>query len=590
MRSRRSAPLSLALVAVVLAVAACSGGGSSAGSAARQSGSAAPSVPASPTGPPTEPSTPAASGSPAPATTPLAWKGCRDGFQCATLTVPLDYANPGGATVSLRLIRLKAGRPSTRIGSLLVNPGGPGVSAVDFLRSFADGSAPEELRRRFDLVAFDPRGTTGSTPVRCLDTAALDAFFHVDPDPDSPGEITALDRSNRAFAAGCQKRSGRVLAHVSTDVAARDMDSVRAALGEAKLTYLGYSYGTSLGAAYLDRFPTKVRAMVLDGALDPRLSWDQVLTGQGKGFEQAFQSFLAWCDRNAAQCRFRKETQGSLAEAYDRIAAQVEQEPLPTGKDRKVGPAELSYGAGQALYSTSYWPFLGSALADAAKDDGASLLTLSDLYLERDANGYDNTIEANFAVNCVDRPWPKDLASYQRLADQLGKTAPRFGPAIAWSGSACAVWPVPSTGKPHVVRAASAPPVVVIGTTRDPATPYAWAVGLADQLDKGVLITFDGDGHTAYRRGAPVCITEPVTAYSGQREGSARRRAAEPASGRGWQGGRMPDRPAHRPSVRRKIAVATWRPSKEGRLYAADGRGCARRSWPTAPSLSDLQE
>jgi len=427
--------------------------------------------------------------------------------------VPLDYAAPTGPTVSLRLVRRPASRPSTRIGSLLINPGGPGVSAVDFLRSFAGSSAPEELRRRFDLVAFDPRGTTGSTPVHCLDTSGLDAFFHVDPDPDSAQEVRLLDKANRDFAAGCQQRSGRVLPHVSTEVAARDMDSLRAALREPRLTYLGYSYGTSLGAAYLTLFPTRVRAMVLDGALDPRLSWDQVLAGQGKGFEQAFRSFLAWCDRTAESCRFRKESEGDLATAYDRIAAQVEQEPLPASKGRTVGPGELSYGTGQALYSTSYWPFLGGALADAADGDGAAVLTLSDLYLERDAGGYDNTIEANFAVNCLDRPWPKDLANYQRLADSLAKSAPRFGPAIAWSGAACSVWPVPPTGSPRTVRATGAPTVVVIGTTRDPATPYAWSVGLADQLDKGVLVSFDGDGHTAYRRGAPTCVTEPVTAY-----------------------------------------------------------------------------
>ncbi len=443
----------------------------------------------------------------------IGWKACRDGFQCATLSVPLDYAKPAGAAVSLRLVRLPASRPSTRVGSLVVNPGGPGVSAVDFLRSFGPSSAPVELRRQFDLVAFDPRGTTGSTPVHCLGTSALDAFFHVDPGPDSAQEVQALDKANRDFAAGCQQRSGRVLPHVSTEVAARDMDSLRAALGEPKLTYLGYSYGTALGATYLDLFPARVRAMVLDGAIDPRLTWDQVLTGQGKGFEQAFRSFLSWCDRTPESCRFRTETQGDLAAAYDRIAAQVEQEPLPTGKGRTVGPAELSYGAGQALYSTSYWPFLGDALADAAGGKGGTLLTLSDLYLERDGAGYDNTIEANFAVNCLDRPWPKDLASYQRLADSLAESAPRFGPAIAWSGSACAVWPVPPTGTPHAIRATGAPAVVVIGTTRDPATPYAWAVGLADQLDKGVLVTFDGDGHTAYRRGAVACITDPVTAY-----------------------------------------------------------------------------
>ena len=502
----------LTVLVPLLLVAACSGSGGPVLSASRApSPSASPSAGSAAATPTPSPATSSSAAAPVPP--PIAWKACSGGFQCARLAVPLDYAAPQAGAVSLALIRVRASSPARRIGSLLVNPGGPGVSAVDFLRSFANGSVPTELRARFDLVAFDPRGTTGSTPVHCLGTSDLDRFFHVDPDPDSTQEVRALDAANRSFVAGCQERSGKVLPHVSTEVAARDMDSVRAALREPRLTYLGYSYGTSLGAAYLDLFPTKVRAMVLDGALDPRLSWDQVLTGQGNGFEQAFRSFLRWCDRTPKSCRFRAETQGDLTAAYERIAARVETDPLPGSGARTVGPGELSYGAGQALYSTSYWPYLGSALADAAKGQGASLLTLSDLYLERTSAGYDNTIEANYAVNCVDRPWPRDLASYQRLADQLAKTAPHFGAAIGWSGSGCAVWPVPATGVPHAVRAPGAPPVVVIGTTRDPATPYAWAQGLAEQLDKGVLMTFDGDGHTAYRRGAVACLAQPVTAY-----------------------------------------------------------------------------
>ncbi len=503
----------LTLLAPLLLVAACSGSAGPVVSASRPPSVAAPSTGATASSPAPSGPTASASAVPVPVPPPIAWKACSAGFQCARLTVPRDYAAPEAGQVSLALIRIRASSPSRRIGSLLVNPGGPGVSAVDFLRSFAGGSAPTALRARFDLVAFDPRGTTGSTPVSCLGTSELDRYFHIDPEPDSSAEVRALDAANRTFVAGCQKRSGTVLPHVSTQVAARDMDSVRAALREPRLTYLGYSYGTSLGAAYLDLFPTKVRAMVLDGALDPRLSWDQVLTGQGNGFEQAFRSFLTWCDRTPKSCRFRAETQGDLTAAYERIAAKVETDPLPGSGARTVGPGELSYGAGQALYSTSYWPYLGGALADAANGQGASLLTLSDLYLERTSSGYDNTIEANYAVNCVDRPWPRDLASYQRLADQLAKTAPHFGPAIGWSGSGCAVWPVPATGQPHAVRATGAPPVVVIGTTRDPATPYAWAQGLAEQLDKGVLMTFDGDGHTAYRRGAVACLAEPVTAY-----------------------------------------------------------------------------
>lgn len=444
---------------------------------------------------------------------PLAWDGCRDGFQCSNLTVPLDYANPAAGSVTLRLIRIRASRPAQRVGSLVVNPGGPGVSAVDFLRGFAKGSAPASVRQRFDLVAFDPRGTTGSSPVHCATTAEFDRFVHVDPDPDNAQEIDALVAANRSFDAGCQRRSGRILPHMSTAVAARDMESLRAALREPKLTYLGYSYGTSLGAAYLDQFPTHVRAMVLDGALDPRSTWEQLLAGQARGFDQALGSFLSWCDKHRSQCEFREAVSGDLGAAFDALRDRVEGEPLPGDGKRDVGPGEFSYGTGQALYSTSYWEFLGTALADAQQGDGGLILQLSDIYLDRTERGYANTIDANNAVNCIDKPFPKDTAAYQQLAEKTKAYAPRFGPAIAWSGSTCALWPVPATGTPHAVSGTGSPPIVVIGTTRDPATPYIWAQGLAEQLDNGILLTHVGDGHTAYRAGAPACIVNPVNAY-----------------------------------------------------------------------------
>ena len=443
---------------------------------------------------------------------PLIWAACQAGFQCSSISVPLDYTAPAKGTVRLRVMRMRASGPGPRIGSLLVNPGGPGVSATDFLRGFAGSSTTAKLRPRFDLVAFDPRGTTGSAPVHCLDTAQLDRFFHVDPAPDSPQEIVALDNQSKLLAAGCQRRSARILPHLSTVDAARDMDSVRAALRQGKLTYLGYSYGTALGAAYLDEFPTHVRAMVLDGALDPRSSWDQIAIGQAKGFDLALRSFLAWCNRNPSNCAFRKAVPGDLGAAYDRIAATLEKHSVPGIGSRVVGPAELSFGAGQALYSNASWPDLGLALADLSHGDGNIMLQLSDFYLERTDKGYDNTIEANYAVNCVDRPYPKDNAAYQRVADSLGSSAPRLGPAVAWGSQACARWPVPATGRPHAVSGTGSPPIVVIGTTRDPATPYVWAVGLAKQLEHGILLTFRGDGHTAFGR-SNACIADPVNTY-----------------------------------------------------------------------------
>ena len=508
----RRHPLPVAAACIVLLGTAC------AGSSTPEAASPEPSPAASSSAAPSPEASPSATagGSPTVTVPPppaLAWDGCRDGFQCTDLSVPLDYADPAAGRVSLRLIRIRASRPAQRVGSLLVNPGGPGVSAVDFLRGFAKGSVPAVIRQRFDLVAFDPRGTTGSEPVHCATTAEFDRFVHVDPDPDDAAEVNALVEANRSFDNGCLKRSARILPHVSTVDAARDMDSVRAALREPKLTYLGYSYGTSLGAAYLDQFPTHVRAMVLDGALDPRSTWDQLLAGQARGFDQALGSFLSWCDKHRSTCEFRQQVSGDLGAAFDALRARVEQRALPGEGSRTVGPGEFSYGTGQALYSTSYWEYLGTALADANKGDGNLLLQLSDIYLDRTDKGYANTIDANNAVNCIDKPWPKGTAPYQQLAEKTKAYAPRFGPSIAWSGSTCAQWPVEATGRPHAVTGTGSPPIVVIGTTRDPATPYVWAQGLAGQLEHGVLLTHVGDGHTAYRAGAPSCIVNPVNTY-----------------------------------------------------------------------------
>jgi pimeloyl-ACP methyl ester carboxylesterase len=466
-------------------------------------------------GPSIAAATPSASPSPTPEPEPvpvaLAWQPCEDGFECAVLPVPLDRAQPAQGTVDLAVTRRSAGDPAQRIGSLVVNPGGPGSSAVDYLQR-AWSSVPERVRARFDLVAFDPRGVGRSAQVDCVSTAEMDALVALDPDPDDPGELAALEDGSRRFAQGCQERSGRVLPHVSTEQAARDLDLLRASLGDAGLTYLGYSYGTSLGAEFLRLFPTRARAMVLDGALDPSLSWDELLGGQAVGFDAALQAFLDDCERT--RCAYRRAVEGDLGAAFDALAARVDGAPLPADGERRLGPGEFSLGVGAGLYSRSTgWPAIAEGLVAAERGDGGPLLALSDLYLDRTQDGYAGTSEANLAVNCTDRPWPRDSAPYLALAERVRATAPRFGPAIALSGLSCAVWPVDAVREPAPVRADGAPPVVVIGTTRDPATPYAWSQALAGQLDSAVLLSVEGDGHTAYRAGAPQCLLDPVAAY-----------------------------------------------------------------------------
>ncbi|MCW2665405.1 MAG: hypothetical protein JWN57_367 [Frankiales bacterium] len=493
-----------ALLMAVALLAACAGGGDDAPDR-RPDRAAATSPPASASPPAVAP---AASPRSQP---PLSFQNCGGGFACATMPVPLTDADPSKGTVDLAVVRKPARRTAARIGSLVVNPGGPGASAVDYLRAAYEG-LPDAVLDRFDLVAFDPRGVGRSAPVRCASTGELDRYFALDPTPDDAEELKAFQQGNADFAAGCAERSGPVLAYLSTRDAAGDMDRLRQALGEKKLTYLGYSYGTSIGAAYLDRWPTRVRAMVLDGAIDPALRWDQFLEGQSRGFDVALRAFLANCQQRS--CAFRQTVRGDLGQAFDALAARIDRDPLPGRGSRRVGPGEFTLAVGSALYSREYgWPVLAEALAAAQRGEGAALLELSDGYLERGDRGYANLIEALTAVSCLDRPWPKDLSAYQALARKVARDSPRFGPAIALSSVACASWPVPPAGTPRRVTAPGAPPVLVIGTTRDPATPYSWSVALAGQLETGVLLTYDGDGHTVYRAGAPSCVTSRVDAY-----------------------------------------------------------------------------
>jgi pimeloyl-ACP methyl ester carboxylesterase len=480
-RSRR---LPAVLAALALTATACAGGGP----------------------------TPAAPSGPAPGAAPVSWTSCETGapgFECARLTVPLDEADPTAGDLELLLTRLPATDAQRRVGSLVVNPGGPGSSAVGFLQAAAT-LLPEPLRERFDLVAFDPRGVGGSAPVRCATTAELDRYVALDPVPDDASELAALTTAAADLAAGCQQRSGRLLPHVSTAVAARDLERVREAVGDDRLSYLGYSYGTELGAAYLEQFPDRVRVMVLDGAVDPALAWDERLAAQAVGFERALADFAAECAR--FDCPVEAADRGVLG-AVDRLAEQVEQQPLPGDGERTVGPGELSVALLSSLYRAEDWPLLAEGLADAQDGDGGLLLALSDRYLERGPDGYSGTSEANLAVSCLDRPWPRDPSAYVALADRLRDQAPRFGPLVALSALPCASWPAAPVASPAPASAPGAPPVVVLGTTRDPATPYAWAVALAEQLPGAVLLTHDGDGHTVYFESAPACLRRPVDAY-----------------------------------------------------------------------------
>jgi len=518
------------LVAAALASASCSGGqaatprvlGTPAATPSARGSVSAPALSGSPAASPTA-ATPATSAASPTAPTPVAappspppysapaarWTACNGSFECGKLTVPVDYAQPGGATLQLALIRLRATDRAHRIGSLVVNPGGPGGSGVDYVRDGSDVFSPA-LRARFDLVGFDPRGVGASRGIRCESDRALDEFFHDDPVPVSPAVRRIYDEDSRAFAAACNRSSSALLAHVGTVEVARDLDVLRAALGDAKLSYFGYSYGTYLGATYAELFPTRLRAAVLDGAVDPSLDLVGFVQGQAKAFEAALNRWFAWCTA-ANGCDLAPKGGRTSQQRFDAIAAAVRAKPLSVGGGRTLGPGEFSYGVGYAMYARSLWPSLGSALAAAEKGDAGQLEDLSDSYTDRDPSGhYSDSTDANYAVNCLDHAGPRTEQGWYDAAEAVAAAAPRLGPAIVYNTLPCAYWPVPA--RPALpIDAAGAPPIVVVGTTHDPATPYPWAQSLARQLRSGVLVTRDGDGHTAYGPGS--CVVAPIDRY-----------------------------------------------------------------------------
>jgi pimeloyl-ACP methyl ester carboxylesterase len=439
------------------------------------------------------------------------WAQCRGGFVCARLDVPLDYSDPGGKTIAISVNRLPVKSASGRIGALVVNPGGPGGSGLDYARA---GSAivSESVLERFDLVGFDPRGVGESTPVKCLDEEETDRYIAADGSPDTPAEERRLADLSKQFGERCVERSGDLIGHVSTVEAARDLDILRAVLGDERLNFLGKSYGTYLGATYAELFPDRVGRLVLDGALDPKLTSAALNKGQALGFERALTAFVDDCITRSG-CPLPGGRARALA-AVDALLERIDRRSLPAQQDRPLTQGQAMLGLAYGLYDEGFWPALRQALDQATQGDGSTLQVLADAYAHRDSSGryQGNAFAALYAVNCLDRAEESRLAVVRATAHRLEKAAPVFGDYLVWSSLPCGLWPVPSTSKPHAVQAEGAPPILVVGTTRDPATPYAWAVSLAKQLAAGRLLTYVGDGHTAYSRGSR-CIDAAVNGF-----------------------------------------------------------------------------
>lgn len=447
------------------------------------------------------------------------WGGCEGvnsagrGAQCTWLEVPVDYANPGGGTTRLRVIKVPASEKSQ--GALLVNPGGPGGSAVDYA-NMADWIVTGQIRRSFDIVGFDPRGVGYSEPIVCLDAAQTDEMLGSDPTPNDDAEYQAMVASAKDFGQACQSKYPELLPHVSTVDAARDMDVLRSVLGQEKLTYLGKSYGTFLGATYAGLFPQRVGRLVLDGAIAPDLTNDQMNLGQAVGFETATRAYVQNCVQDG-QCPLGSDVDAGMSKLRDMLA-KLDTNPLPITGDvrvKKLTEGWATLGLARAMYDESAWGGLTDALRSAESGDGTQLFELAGEYADRRSDGSygGNIMQVISAVNCLDRgAQPQDYAAMQALGQEFAQKAPTWGPFLVYGSVTCAEWPVPATGQPEKISADGADPIVVIGTTRDPATPYEWAQQLAAQLSSGTLITYDGDGHTAYMR-SNACVDNAVDAY-----------------------------------------------------------------------------
>ncbi|HZQ75716.1 MAG TPA: alpha/beta hydrolase [Acidimicrobiia bacterium] len=510
----------IVLAAVVLAGAACSSGpgrrtaaagGQAAPPATAATSTTAPSAPPSTAAPST--TAPTTASPPVPSPGGLHWAACGS-LQCAGLPVPVDYANPTGPTLTLALARKPARTPAARIGSLLINPGGPGDSGVDDLPGELR-SLTATLQNRFDIVSWDPRGVERSAPVHCSDPKAgagtsrggsAGSAPPLDPAPTTAAGQKALADAYRAYGQACLQWSGDLLRHVGTDATVEDLERIRVALGDDKLTFIGHSAGTLLGAVYADRYPQHVRAVVLDGPIDPSLTLDQMTLAQAVGFESALRSFFAWCD-GTATCPWRPPDPDRTA-AFTDLMDRIRQKPLTASDNRIVGVDTFVSGVMSRLTARANWPSLGTALASAERGDGSPLATLASNYQNAGAS---NAADARQSILCLDHPAPRDPNAYPALAEASKAQAPVFGPVFTWAALSCGVWPVPSTFTPKAVRAAGSPPILVVGTTGDPATPEVWARALAGQFEGGVLVLRQGAEHVAYYYSA--CVRAIVDRY-----------------------------------------------------------------------------
>ena len=440
----------------------------------------------------------------------VAWKPCEQQFQCASVKVPLDYGNPSGDSIEIAALKLPA--KGTKKGSLLVNPGGPGGSGYDFVKDSGATNISERVRSNYDLVGFDPRGVKRSAPVTCLTDKERDAAAQQNYNLDRDADLQAYLASNKATNAKCAEKTGPVLAHIDTVSAAKDLDILRAVVNDAKLNYLGYSYGTFLGSTYASLFPDHVGHMVLDGALDPSLSNEELTRGQARAFEKAIHAYVADCLRKEG-CPLT----GSVDNAVQQIRDLIQNEaayPQRAKDGRLVTGSSFVSGFILPFYNDTNWPLLTQALDSAMKGDPTPMLQLADFGADRNPDGTysSNSGFAFNAINCLDYPMVTDTAGMRAEEQLLLKDSPTLGYFFAYGGATCKDWPYKNVRTPAPVEYPGSAPIVVVGTTGDPATPVEWAEALRKQLGNASLLTWKGEGHTAYGR-SNSCIENAVDDY-----------------------------------------------------------------------------
>ena len=433
-------------------------------------------------------------------------------FECGRTEVPISYDEPRGATLPLFLVRVVMAGQTDRIGSLVVNPGGPGSSGADAAIGLAL-TLPEEVLARFDLVGFDPRGVGLSTPVECVPDELKDRMVASEPRPTTPEQLDAAFALSQELADGCSEEYGDALGTFNTVDTARDMEQLRQSLGDEQLTYLGYSYGTTLGSTYAELYPDKVRAMVLDAAVDPDADRLADAEEGAKGLEAGFDAFAANCTALIAGCPIGAEPRQFVEALLGQAAANwiPSSEPDADGAIRTASPGLVITAIQAALYDTASWPQLAQALAAAQQGDSKGLFSLADNYSGRLEDGsYSNLFDANIAVNCADTEETFDEAQLRELAVDWNSKYPLFGAGSAAGLYTCTVWDAERTPLPERDAEGSAP-ILVVGNSGDPVTPLPGAVDLAEDLDNGVLLTWQGQGHTAYPKTA--CVSYAVDRY-----------------------------------------------------------------------------